>query len=120
MNSRESTTNENRAQEFEVIEFATGDARSRSDQVVIEEPVEIRLVFGPAEQRAMRSVSITMRTPGNDEELAAGFLFTESILTSNQEIAGIVDSHDFVQNNLHNRSEMTIKQVGEYGGGIIS
>ncbi len=51
------------------------------DAVATEEPMEIRIVFGPEEKRTMRSLSVTMRTPGNDEELAAGFLFTEGILT---------------------------------------
>ncbi len=72
-----------------MIEFAGADCQSRADQVVVEEPMEIRVVFGPANKRSMRSVSITMRTPGNDEELAAGFLFTESILESPDQIAGI-------------------------------
>lgn len=48
--------------------------------------MEIRLVFGPQDKRVLRSVSVTMRTPGNDEELAAGFLFSEGILSSPSEI----------------------------------
>jgi len=44
------------------------------DVVSVEEPLEIRVVFGPENRRRSKSLSITMRTPGNDIELAAGFL----------------------------------------------
>jgi len=50
------------------------------DRVAVEEPMEIRVAFGSEDTRSARSLSVTMRTPGNDFELAAGFLFTEGIL----------------------------------------
>lgn len=55
------------------------------DLLAVEEPLEIQLGFGPAGERQQRSVSVTMRTPGestrgHDDELALGFLFTESII----------------------------------------
>jgi len=59
------------------------------DQVAVEEPMEIRVVFGPEGARASRSLSVTMRTPGDDFELAAGFLMTEGILTHRGQILGI-------------------------------
>lgn len=52
-----------------------------SDVVATEEPLEIRVEFdGTDGERVERSISITMRTPGNDEELAIGFLYSEGIV----------------------------------------
>ena len=51
------------------------------DWVAVEEPLEIKL--------GRRTVAITMRTPGNDEELGVGFLFTEGILQSPAQIASV-------------------------------
>lgn len=59
------------------------------DHVAVEEPLEIRLAYSGPEGRETRSVSITMRTPGNDAELAVGFLYTEGIVESPDQIAGI-------------------------------
>ena len=46
-----------------------------------EEPQEIRLGYGPEHDRTEIRLSVTMRTPGNDEELTRGFLFTEGLIT---------------------------------------
>ncbi len=56
------------------------------DQLAIEEPLEIQLLCGDADNRVQKSISVTMRTPGHDEELSAGFLFTEGIIRNNQEL----------------------------------
>ena len=50
----------------------------RSDLLAVEEPLEIRVEHGP--DRAQRNLSVTMRTPGCDDDLVAGFLLTEGIL----------------------------------------
>ncbi len=62
-----------------------GRTRVRPDALATEEPMEIRLVGGGARQ----TVAVTMRTPGADFELAAGFLYGEGIVSSPEEIAKI-------------------------------
>jgi FdhD protein len=57
-----------------------GALRSASDIVALEEPLEIRLDCAQPDGRMVRSLSITMRTPGSDEELAAGFLLAEGVV----------------------------------------
>ena len=69
-------TGENRVR---VTRVTADTAATVEDSVTVEEPMEIRVVCGPADKRTMRSLSVTMRTPGQDKQLAAGFLFTESI-----------------------------------------
>jgi FdhD protein len=67
------------------VQSVKGDTfRYRQDLLAVEEPMEIRLVFPRMEEPV--SISVTMRTPGNDFELAAGFLFTEGILKTPEAI----------------------------------
>jgi FdhD protein len=56
------------------------------DQVAVEEPLEIRLAYSTATGRMQKNIAVTMRTPGNDEELSAGFLFTENIIQNKEAI----------------------------------
>jgi FdhD protein len=64
-----------------VHKLEAGAGASAQDLVAVEEPLQIRL--------AGRDIAITMRTPGHDRELAAGFLFTEGILRQASQIAAI-------------------------------
>ena len=57
-----------------------GEEEALDDLVVAEEPLEIRVGFGPKGEREQLSLSVTMRTPGHDLELVAGFLFAEGII----------------------------------------
>ena len=66
--------------------FENGAATGADDLLVTEEPLEIRLGHGPEHDRKEVRLSVTMRTPGNDEELALGFLFTEGIITEAAEV----------------------------------
>jgi FdhD protein len=66
-------------------------APGAADVVATEEPLGIRLGYSrPDGSRAEEDVSITMRTPGHDEDLAVGFLFTEGIIHARSEVQGIV------------------------------
>lgn len=69
--------------------ISSGKRVSRPDRVAVEEPLEIRLGFHTPEGRAVKSLSITMRTPGHDAELAAGFLVSESIVRTRDDILAI-------------------------------
>jgi len=60
-----------------------GKVRRRTDQLATEEPLEIRLVSPQV------TVAVTMRTPGADFELAAGFLYSEGAVNSKQDIQRI-------------------------------
>lgn len=62
---------------------------SAVDLLAVEEPLEIRLDYASGEDRIQKSISITMRTPGNDPELALGFLFTEGLISSYSDIEKI-------------------------------
>ena len=61
--------------------------QSREDRLAIEEPLEIRLGYERDGTRTETSISITMRTPGNDAALATGFLFTEAIIRELSDVA---------------------------------
>lgn len=74
---------------IDIERIAPGKRVSRPDRVAVEEPLEIRLGFATPEGRALRSLSITMRTPGDDAELAAGFLVSESIVRHPEDILSI-------------------------------
>ena len=68
------------------------DSLPSRDRLAVEEPLEIQLCYGAAGSRASKSISVTMRTPGNDFELAAGFLFTEGVIKDAGEIQTLRDA----------------------------
>ena len=64
-----------------VTEWKDGSVSQGDDYLVGEEPLEIRI--------GARPISVTMRTPGHDLELAAGFLLTEGVINGSDQIAGL-------------------------------
>ena len=65
----------------DVVRWSEGRSQSSKDELALEEPLEIQVDTRP--------VSVTMRTPGHDDELAAGFLVTEGIITSSKDLIKI-------------------------------
>ncbi|RMG82247.1 MAG: formate dehydrogenase accessory sulfurtransferase FdhD [Bacteroidetes bacterium] len=86
----------------EILKFSSGKVERSPDWLVREEPLEIRVGFGGLENRRQKSVSVTMRTPGNDPELAAGFLFTEGIIQSPDDVLKMEYVSTFHKNSRQN------------------
>ena len=82
--------------EFASIQKVSGNGPPvpASDQLAAEEPLEIRVGYEVAGQRQHRTLSVTMRTPGHDEELAAGFLLTEGMIHAPADLLGIIPCSD--------------------------
>jgi FdhD protein len=72
----------------------TGDPAHEVDQLAVEEPLEIVLRFRRRTMIVRKPVSITMRTPGQDQELALGFLYTEGIVHERDAIEEIAQGAD--------------------------
>jgi FdhD protein len=72
--------------------FEAGTSAPTTDSVAIEEPLEIRLRHLMGQRLRTQALSVTMRTPGHDYELAAGFLFSESLIESGADIASMEPS----------------------------
>lgn len=71
-------------------EAITPEGKSeRNEAIAVEEPLEIRVGYGAGDQRRSFSLAVTMRTPGADEDLAVGFLFTEGIIQRMEQIIAI-------------------------------
>lgn len=64
---------------------------SVDDELAVEEPLEIRIEFGPRGARRVKPLSVTMRTPGNDFELAVGFLLSEGVI---RDVDDLDELHD--------------------------
>ncbi len=78
---------------LDVRRFRSGalGAGDDPDLVATEEPFEIRIGYSRRDgSRAEEPVSVTMRTPGHDEDLAVGFLFTEGIIRSGSDVQEVV------------------------------
>jgi FdhD protein len=75
--------------ETSVHRSEAGFDRETVDHLAVEEPLEIRLGYYENGKIVTRPISITMRTPGHDEQLAAGFLFGEGIIKSPGDVAAI-------------------------------
>jgi FdhD protein len=99
-----------------VSTVAGGEKRARTDYLATEEPLEIRVVIGGER----RNVAVTMRTPGADFELAAGFLFAEGVVSGREQIRRITycTDHSVDPAQLYNivNVELTSRELPDLRG----
>jgi FdhD protein len=75
--------------ETSITKFSNGRFVICQDKLAIEEPLEIRLQMQGSAGSEIRNVSVTMRTPGHENELALGFLFTEQIIARMEQVSDV-------------------------------
>jgi FdhD protein len=84
---------------YKVLKFKSNNSKEINDQVSIEEPLEIIIKYKDKDNWIKNTISITMRTPGDDEDLVRGFLFSERV----------VEKIDYIKS-----IELTGEPVGKY------
>ncbi len=82
-----------RTEHITLHKISSGTIHETEDKVAVEEPLQIELEYSTASGRMQKNIAVTMRTPGNDEELAAGFLFTEGVIKNGEAISEIKRPH---------------------------
>ena len=94
---------------YKVLKYRSNNTNEIDDSISIEEPLEITIKFKNKETWTENTISITMRTPGNDEDLVRGFLFNERIIEKIDYIDKIESVGEIVgQYNLKNKIIATI------------
>ena len=97
---------------YNVSKYKDSKIQELKDSVSIEEPLEMRLKFKKNGKWETQNISITMRTPGNDEDLIRGFLFNERIIENLNQIETTEQKGDDVGDyNLKNTIEATINNI---------
>ena len=81
---------------YKVLKYSSNNFKDVEDLVSIEEPLEISLKYKEEDKWIEQTLSITMRTPGNDKDLVRGFLFNEQIIKSINDIDSIESYGDKV------------------------
>jgi FdhD protein len=81
---------------YKVLKYSSNNFEDVEDLVSIEEPLEISLKYKEKNKWIEQTLSITMRTPGNDDDLVRGFLFNEQIVKSINDIDSIESYGDKV------------------------
>jgi len=89
-------------QKIEIVKVKERLSFSCTDEVSVEEPLEIRVLYDADGHQITKNISVTMRTPGNDAELAAGFLFTEGIISDSKQIREVYHPHETCSRNSGN------------------
>ncbi len=97
---------------YSVSKLKNSKLEDIKDSVSVEEPLEMRLKYKKNNKWEVENISITMRTPGNDEDLIKGFLFNEQIITNIYDIESIEHKGEVSGDyNLQNVIEATISNI---------
>ncbi len=97
---------------YNVSKYKDSKIQEIKDSISVEEPLEMRLRFKKNDKWETQNISITMRTPNNDQDLIRGFLFNEGIIENLDEIDSIEQKGDDVGDyNLKNVVEATINNT---------
>ena len=94
---------------YKIVKFRENKFENVDDFISIEEPLEISIRYKEHDKWIKNSLSITMRTPGHDEDLVRGFLFNEQIIQSLNDIETIESFGEKVgQYNIQNKILVTL------------
>ena len=94
---------------YKVVKFKKNKFENVNDFISIEEPLEISLKYKEQDKWVQNSLSITMRTPGHDDDLVRGFLFNEQIIQNLKDIKTIESFGEKVgQYNIQNKILVTL------------
>ena len=97
---------------YKILKLKNSKIEEIKDPVSVEEPLEMRLKYKTKNKWEVENISITMRTPGNDEDLIRGFLYNERIIENMKEIDSIEHQGDTSGDyNLQNIIEATINKT---------
>ncbi len=95
---------------LQVIKLSEAESTAALDALAIEEPLEIRLEYGLHGERKAQNISVTMLTPGHDAELAAGFLFTEGIIKSKEDVSSVEHCFIACAENMENVIQVSLRE----------
>jgi FdhD protein len=95
--------------EVSITRVNSGESHDSGDFLATEEPLEIRIIYGAASGRSMKNISVTMRTPGEDFDLALGFLYTEGIITGADQVEEIFNNPEDCDNRQDNIVIVSLK-----------
>ena len=97
---------------YNITKLKGSNRQEVQDSISVEEPLEMSLKFKIKDKWNTENISITMRTPGNDEDLISGFLYNERIIENINEIEKVEKKGEIVGDyNLQNKIEATINNT---------
>ena len=105
---------------YNITKLKGSKKEETKDYISVEEPLEMSLKFKKGDNWNKENISITMRTPGNDENLISGFLYNERIIENINEIEKVEKKGEIVGDyNLQNKIEATINNINNLDIGKI-